>query len=336
MSNIFYAELNGYEYTFLRFRGDDILESFADYAVHELLPLYMGPDRALTQVHCLLSGFPVFQLCAEEMEAMIRSAVVALSLDRLDSQLSLNENDTVGALEMIRDHIAARLIDVAVPGPSLSYSKNRLALAYLSPARQLSVLLSTLLYDSGMFRDKHLGLDDRHMRIQATITMATRIIEAGRIKVIDDLHAALIELDAKYAIRNLVFIRREAEALAAFRQSDSPAFEDLLTFVIKLIAYRDQTIEVVEDGQQLWSRKVYSDRHFDGLNHAEFSNVFAEVKVVASATTQAKKPGRPKKVLTPEEQAAADAAAKKKAQVASVAATFDDIFADLFNTSKKG
>lgn len=328
MDNTFEAFVADHEFTFLRFRSENYFERFADYAAAQLAPLFAGPLANHAVVHCLLSGYPIYTIHPTEMEVMIRQLVMALGFSKFDDMLSVHDSDVATAFDRIIDRVDLRMLELSKVAPSISYSNNRLSLANLPWTRQMSILLSTLLYDAGMFRDQNMALETRNERLSATIELA-RFIEASYARqVTDDLYAALIELDAKYSIRDLTFVRKEAAALEEIRSRDTPDFNRILVFVMSLIAYRDQHNEVV-DGGQLWTRDIYAERTFAPIDREKHSNIFkAEpVKTKPTPAADAPKRGRPAKVpVTPEEVAKAEKKAAKKAMESNFLAMFDDIF----------
>jgi hypothetical protein len=319
MTDLITVTIQEKDFTFDRFRSVNPIESFADYMVSNLLPVLETHMPELVTTHCLLSGFPVAKLLPIEIEQMIRQGVLALQLDEFDGVLmNLDEDSNIDAFELLVDHVQTRIIESSKPAPSMSFSNNRLAMAHQPWQRQLSSLLSLLLFDTGMFRNKRMAMDDRFARIMATIELAKAVQAIETSQLIDDLHAALIELDAKYSIRSLVFIRRETETLEALRTAEVIDFEAILTFVLKLISYRDKNQEIVEEGVTLWTKEVFAARTFNAIDRAEFSNIFKPEPIHVPGSTNPV--GRPKGPVDPVK---ADKAKAKKIQ--------QDVFLDAFN-----
>lgn len=332
MSNTFEAYVGGHDFTFNRFRSENPFERFADYAASELSQLFAGPLADHAVVHCLLSGYPIYTIHPTEMFVLIRQMAYALGFDEFDQMVVVHDTDVATAFDRILDRIDLRMLELSKPAPSISYSNNRLSLASLPWTRQMSILLSTLLYDAGMFRDQSMGYETRNERLTATIELAQFIEDSYSRQVTDDLYSALIELDAKYAIRNLTFVRKEAAALEAIRNQVTPDFNRILDFVLKLIAYRDEHSEVVDEGQ-VWTRDIYAERTFAMIDREKHSNIFKpETPKPVAPKADAPKRGRPAKVpVTPEEIAKAE----KKEQGKRIQDNFLSMFDDMFAPAKK-
>jgi len=327
--NTFSTILLDEEMTFPRLGEVNPLETFSDYAVHCLTNVAMQANLEVT--YCLISGFPTGFLHRDEMSDLIRAAVVALELDRIGATVERPTDSEVGmAFEMILDHVATRVIETSRPAPSLTFSRGRLAIANAHWTRQLAVLISTLLYDAGQLRDRDMRYTDKVMRIQATIEMAKYIRSLESTAQIDELFSALIELDAKYSIRNLTFTRKEGDKLAALRAVGVPTIESIHEFALSLLAHRDQHSEIIEDGMYVWTREVYMARTFNAVDRREHSNLWkqdtSDPKRYTPEARAAAKRGRP---VNPEVQARKAEEAKAK-EVKNKTGAFDSAWDSLF------
>lgn len=321
MTHTIPVELNGFELEVEPFRSVHILENFSAYATRFLLPVYTDYMPEAADVHCILSGYPIYRLVESELELMIHSAVIALKFDRFDRVLDMSESDTASAFEMLWDHLTAQIINLNRKAPSISYSKDRLVIGYMPMSRQLSILINTLLFSAGMYKNRSMSYDDIYARNVAAMDVAASLDALDSLEPLHELHAALIELDAKYAIKNLVFIRRETEQLAKLREELD--FDSMLQFVLRLIEYRDRTMgDIVESGQLLWTSRVFSDTQFNAVDRRDYSNIFKPEP--AKPVKVAAKRGRPRKVKSESELAVE---AKKAAIKSTMSDAFDAIFA---------
>lgn len=319
-SNLIPVVLDEVEFTVERFRSEHVFESFSDYATRFLLPIFSDYLPEAADIHCMLSGYPIYRLVDTELALMIHGAVIALRLDRYDRELEIGDSDTASAFEMIWDHISVQVVNLSRRAPSISYSKDRLILGYMPMSRQISILLNMLMYNSGLFKNRKMSYDDIYDRNMAAIQMA-RVLDESDLTKLETLHAALVELDAKYAIKELVFVRKEVETLERLRSMESPNFPAILDFVLKMINYRDKHESVVEDGTQLWTNKVYTDAQFNAVDRRDYSNIF-KLEPVKKAES-GKKRGRPAKEKTAEVVA-------KETKKANQKAAFTAAFADMF------
>ena len=328
MSNTFTTLLNDAEFTFAKFGALNPMETFEEYAIRELMSVFVAMPE-LTQTYCLISGFPIGRLNQDEVRCLISAAVVALDLTGIGGGLMPPSDSDIGmAFEMILDHIAIRIIETSRAAPSLSFSKGKLALASAHWTRQLAVLVSTLLFDAGQLREKGMRYTEKVTRIQATIDMANYIRGLESTPQIDELFAALVELDAKYSIRDLNFTQHEANRLARLRQVGVPTIDAINKFALELLARRDTTESIVEDGQ-LWTREVYQRQTFNAVDRLAHSNLWktdnSDPRRYVKGE-ESKKRGRP---VNPEVQARKAETAKRKAAVNKVdafSAAFDMTF----------
>jgi len=334
--------LDDKDYEFHRLWSVNPLERFEDYMVECLLPVYTAHTPEAANLYCALSGFPYARVLPDEMEQMIRQAVNMLGLASMDLRVGLriSDSDLASAFARVWDHIADRLIDLSRPGPAIAFSRGRVAMAGAPWQHQLSTLISMLLFDGGMYREKSVGLEDRRARIIATIETARFVQALESTQEVEDLFAALVELDAKYAIRSLTLTRKEMDSLDALRTADDINFADLLDYVMRLLAYRDANTEVVDSDGSMWTRDVYAKRTTDMANREDYSNVFTEYagggkpkQAVNADGTKVRDPakrgpGRPPKPRTQEE------VDKKKAK-AVARSVFMDIFDDMFGKGSK-
>lgn len=330
MSTFFTTLLNDHEFTFAKFGAINPMETFMEYATRELFSVFKALPE-LTQTYCLISGFPLGILNDDEIEALIRSAVIALDMTGIGAGLEQpSDSDVGGAFEMILDHIAMRIIETSRPAPSLTFSKDKLALANAHWTRQLSVLVSTLLFDAGQLREKEMRYTEKVVRIQATIDMAAYIRGLESSPQIDELFSALIELDAKYSIRSLNFTRHEGERLSRLRQVGVPTIDAVYHFALELLARRDSKEELIEDGQ-LWTREIYQRQTFEAVDREKHSNLWkpdnSDPRRYVKTDAPAKKRGRP---VSAESKARKERDAKIKAmanKTDAFAAAWGDLFA---------
>lgn len=330
MSTYFTTRLLDAEVTFAKFGTANPFESFTEYAVRELTPFITGSE--IPVMHCLISGFPTGILNRDEIAAMIASAVSALDLATMGGGLEAPSDSAVGAaFELIVDHVAMRVIETSRPAPSLTFSKGRLAIVGAHWTRQLAVLVSTLLYDAGQLREKEMRYTDKVLRIQSTIEMAEYIASLESNEQTDELFSALIELDAKFSIKNLNFTRKEAERLVLLRQIGVPTLESIHEFALQLLARRDSGETEVVDGV-LWTKDVYQQRTFAAVDREKHSNLFKPDNSNPKRYTEAarKKRGRP---VDPTVQARKAEKAATRAKVNMVDA-FDAAWADAFKKSE--
>lgn len=320
------------EMTFPRFGEMNPLETFADYAAACLTNVV--ESEGLSRTYCVISGFQTGLLVRDEIEALIRSAVVALHLESFGGSLQApSDNDVGAAFEMILDHVETRVIETSRPSPSLTFSKNKLAIANAHWTRQLAVLISTLLYDAGQLREVEMRYTDKVLRIRATIDMAEYIRGLESTPQIDELFSALIELDAKYSIRTLTFTRKERDKLLALRDVGVPTIQDIHKFTLELLAYRDQFTEVVDDAGQLWTREVYQRRTFAAVDRLAHSNLWKQdmsdpkrYTPEARAAAAAKR-GRPASPEVQARKAAETKAREAKNKTDTFNAAWDSLFA---------
>jgi len=329
MTTTFTTQLVDHEFNFAKFGALDPMETFMDYATRELVSVFAALPE-LTQTYCLISGFPLGMLNGEEIEALIRSAIVALDLHGIGAGLEApSDSDIGGAFEMILDHIAMRIIETSRPAPSLTFSKDKLALANAHWTRQLSVLVSTLLFDAGQLREKEMRYTEKVVRITATIDMAAYIRGLESTPQIDELFSALIELDAKYSIRNLNFTRHEGDRLNRLRQTGVPTIDSVYHFALELLARRDSKEEIIEDGQ-LWTREVYQQRTFAAVDREKHSNLFKvnneNPRRYVAADKAAAKRGRPVTEESKAKKAAAESNKAAKNKTDAFAAAWGDVF----------
>lgn len=298
------------------FREIAAFESFADYSLRVLLPVF-EQTTSLTTFRCSISGFPIGHIDSIELSDTILHAVASLKLNRFNDILNPPTIQAVhDAVEDLADHIATRMYLLARPGPSLSFKKDRTSESKISEPRQLAILLNQLLWDGGMFREKSVSLEDNIERIRRSAKVADQIITNWNIdESLRPLYTALIELDAKYSIRTLNLFRRERDELMALRDSESITADDLYKFVTQLVIARDsREIEVVAEPHR-WTQEVYRSTAFTMFPRPEHSNLLPQLTK--------KEEEKRVRTQTPEGKAAEVA---KKTETNRYAAAFASIF----------
>lgn len=309
--------LDDVSFTIEGFRDANVFESFTAYALRVLLPVF-EQSPALTTFRCSISGFPIGHIDEIELGDTIRHAVATLRLTRFDDILNPPSPEAiVDGIETLIDHISTRMLFLSRPGPSLNFKMDKTAEAKVSKPRQLAILLNMLLWDAGLLREGQLSSDDILERIRRSATVADQIIANWvKIESLQDLHSALIELDAKYRIRTLRFSQKERDRLRLVRESVVLSTSELLDFVTMLIRHRDEhDVEVVLEPTR-WTQEVYrADAAFNAAMRSEFSNVIQAPTQKEQKRAEAQSPaGRSK-------------AAEKQAQMNRFAGAFASAFA---------
>lgn len=296
-------------------------EWFEDYLIR-VLPLHALPELSTTR--CLISGFPVASIMGTELADMLRHAVGAMKFDSFN-ELTERPNlfQVQDAIESILDHLAIRVVQGYRPAPSLSYSNGQFAIARLSKGRQLAILLNQLLFDGGMYRDQYAGIEDVLFRNRSSARMADIIIESKfedkDTHPLHELHAALVELDAKYRIGKLEWHgRKERERQIYFREhylDSMKMIAELTQFVMELVTFRDEH-EIGLETSPRWSQSVYRSNSFEAAARLDKSNLIETVKVRDYKTS----PQGKKTPVSPEAKA-------KAAKQERIMASLDNLFA---------
>lgn len=235
----------------------------------------------IAQSYCAVSGFPYAVLTRSEISEMVRHAAVSLKLpEEFDSKLEPSmDYQLIDAVERVLDNLMIRQLGMSRPAPSLTYSKDRLSTAVLSPMRQTAILLNTLIFDAGLFRDKFAGIEDHIDRVRKQIAMSAHIAAAwDDSQDMKDLHAALVELDAKYAIRKLRFVQGEWNTILMLRSTEVFPVKSVIQMVIQMIAYRDVNLEL-ELTEDRWTRSVYKRNMLSAAAQEEHSNLVHKAEV---------------------------------------------------------
>lgn len=269
---------NDVEYPVANFRQEFPFESF-DHYVQRWMPNFLmcNIDEAST-IRCSISGVKVADIRGDELEDMVRQACATLNVNQHnDLLLDLKDRVIIDTLESLLDQLATRVLLLARPAPSISMSKNQLAIGTLSKQRQLTVLVNQFLYDAGMFRDKFVGLEDQLMRLRKASAMADRVSkvwgdESADAYAFEDLWSGLVELDAKYRISALKFTRKEMETLKTHRESDTIDLANLRAFIWSLIRYRDEHTDV-EVLPTRWTQAAYREDAFGSQERIARSNI---------------------------------------------------------------
>lgn len=260
------------------FRESIGFEKIENYAIG-VLASYLEPSD--TMIHCSVSGFPIAALTQVEVDDLIRQACFDLRLpERYNPWDSTHTiEDLASDMETVLDHMRVMLIRMARPAPSLTHSNGSFAAAHATHERQLCILLNQLLFDGGMFRDKFLGLDDHELRVMGSIEVAEHVrFNYSSSESYETLWALLVELDAKYRIRNLKFTRKEREALDSHRKSAGAGdlhLGSLIAFATQLLKFRDENPnQGVELQPQRWSQEAFRSHAFNAAaERMEKSNI---------------------------------------------------------------
>jgi len=319
---------DGHEWRVRMFRQEDTqqenppavsaFESFADYAYEVFADIDLDSIRT---GRCLISGFPISRMIWTEFYDMVTHTSAALQFDALNELDSKpTEFQVADALETMLDHMKIRVIQSYKVGPSLSYSNGQFAIARLGKPRQLAILVNQLLFDGGMYRDKYAGIEDVVYRNVRSATMADVILDSefenDPNHPFNELHAALIELDAKYRINRLEWHgRKEHAQMLAFRNGESLDPVELTQFVMEMIAFRDEHNIGLETTNR-WSQDVYKSNSFEAAARLDKSNLIETVKVRDYKVA----PSGKKAAVTPEAKA-------KEAKKARIMGSIDSVFA---------
>ncbi len=287
------------------FRGtnESLFEGFHDYAQRVLTPVFMQ-SGAMTTFRCSISGFPIGMIHEIEMADTVRHAIATLKLARFDDILRpATHEQIVDAIDTLVDQIIGRMLELTRPGPSINFKKDKTSEAKLSRPRQLCILLNQLLWDGGLLRDGYQSYEDMMERHRRSAMVADQVIANwGEDETLAELHAVLVELDAKYMIRKLILTRNEKEELAKIRESQSITVEQIVDFVTKLVVRRDERNIEPEIETTRWSREVYRDASFNPQVRKEFSNVIQpptkkELVAAAAKTPEARAKAKDKQAI---------------------------------------
>lgn len=288
--------VNDVEYTAPEF--DNTTRKIEDYILDVVAwDFALRPEGdELTTIRCNISGFPIAKIHAKELDDMIIAACANLKLSRFNDWIAqFTQRDVAEAIESVIDHMSIRVLQLARPAPSISYSKGSPILSSLSKLRQTAVLLNSLIWDAGMFRNAWAGESDLVTRLRAQAFIADSLQESwtDSEETASELHAALVELDAKYLITKLRFTRKEMERINVIRESnDITTIVNLTTqLVTDMIVYRDTTQDI-EVQPQRWTQKVYADNTFNAIQKPENSNILqtAKPEKTGPASNRQKKP----------------------------------------------
>ncbi len=310
-----------YEFGMPEFLGAPF-ELITDWMLNLVEPIQMFIPE-IAQSYCAVSGFPYAVLTRDEITEMVRHATVSLNLPKeFDSRLEAPmDYQLIDAVERVLDNLSIRQLGMARPAPSLTYSKDRLSTAVLSPMRQTAILLNTLVFDAGLFRDKFAGIEDHIDRVRAQIAMSRHIAaQWDDSTAMKDLHAALVELDAKYAIRKLRFVQGELNTILMLRRTEVFPVQTVIQMVIQMIAYRDVNLEM-ELTEDRWTRGVYKRNMLSAAAQMEHSNLVHKAEVTKLGAKAASEKGVIKSPFGKK------AAPKTKKQVMGDA--LDSFFADI-------
>ena len=315
MSTTIQVEIADALYPLPMFRAtpESSFESFSDYAIRVVLPLIHEVCQDITVIRCSLTGYPVATIHDAEVSSMVRHAVDALQLNKLNNILDATPKPPViiEAIESIIDHLAIRVTLQARPAPSLSFSNATFAMATLSEDRQLAALLNLFLFDSGQLRDSVSESSEIVERNRRSARVADQIsAHYSDNEGLKSLRSLLVELDAKYRIAKLKFRRNELERLRVLRVAESLDVTELLDIVERVLAFRDKHSEI--DVEKRWTQKVYQQDAIAKARH-QYSNLVVQEKLKAA-------PIVPMSKVTP-------AAAKAMDNKARMAAMVADMFA---------
>lgn len=321
----------GHELVCSEFRVLDLFETFTEYTVRHLSWYYELHTEA-TNVHCIISGFPIYSVVKSEMENLITQASIDLGLKEFDNPLSAPTTEQIEqAFNEVVEYIADVLLLRSTRAPSLTFSMHRLALANAPAKQQLVVLLATLLYDAGELRGRAEFVNDKLERIVATVALADEIRAIEDESVYSELFAALVELDAKYAIRQLVFTNAERVRLNNLLAKPEYNFAALNAFVLSLLAFRDQHSEIIEGGE-VWTRTVFARQNFEAVDRLAHSNLWRpaeEKKRVVNVGGEVKKSTRGRKPKKDEEMTREQLARRDRREANKRIA---DIFLNMMDT----
>lgn len=270
-------EVDGKEYNVDMYRGNAeyVFEAFPTYAIRILTPLIHEFIPAANTLRCLVTGFPIATLGAEELHELIISAVYSEKLDALSYLLSTASAEEVkNGLEAVMAQLITRMVLSAKKSPTLSYANRQPVLASLAKPRQLSLLVNQLLYDAGHYRDMNIGLEDQMIRNQKSFAMADNIAMLwGKEVILEELRLALIELDAKYKIFGIKLDRHEEETVIQFRNADALQITELLSFVMQLIGRRDAEPAANVNTDARWTKQSYAREARTTAQRVEYSNL---------------------------------------------------------------
>lgn len=311
----------------IEYYGDnDPLESFPSYCERVFFPLlHMIPETYT--IRCSLSGFVIGTISEYELRECFRAACMSLDLNRF----SLPRRDLptpwqiIEAFESIVDQMSIRLITMARPAPCFSANHGRFVLAHLDKNRQLAILLSQFLWDTGLFRDNKES-DDHILHLKRVFALADLIFANRTAEQASGALclSALIELDAKYPIRSLKFTQHESARLLRLRAAESLDLESIAKFVIEVTAYRERTQEI--DTSASWTKEAFREGIFESARaREEYSNIAESIRafmIPSNAHIKRAKEAAKAKTRTPK-------TAKPMTEKQATKKKLDDIFANL-------
>ncbi len=249
------------------------VESFSSYLTNHVGPALRVALPNMFISRCAITGFPVSIYIDSEIDAMLVNTAAGLGLF-VDTGLDTPRDEfVVSSVQAIVEDLEVRLVMLSKKSPLLTFQRDRVSFGHLDRPRQLAILLNMLLWDAGMFRDKFIGVEDHYSKLKRTFATTDHIIAAwNESESFSDLHAALVELDAKYAIRKLMFTRKEMDMLKSFRESDVLDVAGLTAFALRLTAHRDINLDP-DLTQDRWTQHVYHQNMLSAASQEAKSNI---------------------------------------------------------------
>ena len=309
------------------------LESFPSYLARVFLPvLHNMPE--LHQIRCSISGFVTSRLTHEEVVACFKATCIKLNLNRYDTLLDLPSKERViEVCETIEDEIKIRLAMMARPAPSLIKNDGQFVIQDLDPNRQLAILVSQFLWDTGLYRANK-NSDDVILHLQRTFDLAD-LIQATQASTTEDgmeCLATLIELDAKYRITELRLSRKESDRLIAIREKAQTSFKEIKQFALQLLIQREKQMSP-EIMPARWTQLAYRNQVFQAVSREDKSNLMEGIRKAAMPSnahiktpvhpSTSHKPATAAKPKTEKQQAAADMKARISAMLKGTMSGFN-------------
>lgn len=251
------------------------IESFTSYLVNHVGPALRVAVPNMFISRCAITGFPVSIYIDSEIDAMLVNTAAGLGLFEYHDGMEGGTNQTAvaTAVQSIVEDLEVRLVMLSKKSPLLTFQRDRVSFGHLDKPRQLAILLNMLLWDAGLFRDRFIGVEDHYSKLKRTFDTTDHIIAAwNESDAFSDLHAALVELDAKYAIRKLIFTRKELDLLKSFRDSDVLDVAGLTAFALRLTAHRDVNLDP-DLTQDRWTQHVYHQNMLSAASREAKSNI---------------------------------------------------------------
>lgn len=307
--NLFDSELN---ITVPPYRGG-LTDMFESYLLDTISPALRTHASDMFAIRCAITGFRIGMYLDSEIDAMLLNTSATLGITgRLNAALLVSQDDCIAAVQTIVAELDVRLVLLSKRSPLLAFQRDRLSLAGLDKPRQLAILLNMLLWDAGMLRDSFKDADELYSRMRRTFATADHVVAAwNESTAFSDLHAALIELDAKYSIRQLMFTQKESRLLDQHRDADSLDVKGLTEVVLRLTAYRDVHLDA-DLTVERWTQRAYQATMLSAASQEAKSNIVSKLQSGVDKKPGLKVPGSPaaKKAAKPvsEIRAAADSA----------------------------